>query len=434
MRRRARRRRFGDLVIDTTPLRASRQFRLLMVGQLFSLLGNNFTAVAVPFQVYLLTRSSLLVGITGLVQAVPLLAGMLAGGALADAMDRRRLMVVTRLALTVVGVALALNAGAGHRGLLLVFPLIAANAALTGLGGPARSAPIAAMVGPDLLPAASALNATMHQVGAVAGPALAGLLIARAGVAAAYWVDVASFGLQLLTLAVMRPIPPGEGGRRAGLSSVMEGLRYVRGQPLLCGLLLIDLNAMVFGMPRALFPALGTGLFHGGADVVGLLYAAPGAGALLGAATSGWVSGVRRAGGAVVVSVVLWGAAITAFGLVRWLPLALALLALAGFADVVSEVFRTTLMQLSAPDGLRGRVVALWQAQVTGAPKLGDTEAGAVAALTTPQVSVVSGGLACIAGAILLARLIPQLRRASVAELRPPEAAPAAGTGEGWSH
>jgi ENTS family enterobactin (siderophore) exporter len=183
----------------------------------------------------------------------------------------------------------------------------------------------------------------------------------------------------------------------------------------------------VFGMPRALFPALGTGLFHGGADTVGLLYAAPGAGALLGAATSGWVSRVRRAGLAVVVAVVLWGAAIAAFGLVPWLPLALGLLALAGFADVVSEVFRTTLMQLSAPDGLRGRVVALWQAQVTGAPKLGDTEAGAVAALTTPQVSVVSGGLACVAGAILLARLIPQLRRASVAELGQPAAAPTTG-------
>jgi ENTS family enterobactin (siderophore) exporter len=424
MRRRPHRRRFGDLVIDTSPLRASRQFRLLMLGQLFSLLGNNFTAVAVPLQVYLLTHSSLLVGVSGLVQAVPLIAGMLAGGALADAMDRRRLLVITRLALAVVGVALALNAAAGHRALWPVFPLIAADAALTGLGGPARSAPIAAMVGPRLLPAASALNATMHQVGAVAGPALAGLLIARSGVAAAYWVDVGSFGLQLATLAMMRPIPPGQGGRRAGLASVIEGLRYVRRQPVLCGLLLIDLNAMVFGMPRALFPALGTGAFHGGADTVGLLYAAPGAGALLGAATSGWVSQVRRAGLAVVMAVVLWGAAIAAFGLVPWLPLALGLLALAGFADVVSEVFRTTLMQLSAPDGLRGRVVALWQAQVMGAPKLGDTEAGAVAALSTPQISVVSGGLACIAGAVLLARLIPQLRHATVEQVRQPAAAP----------
>jgi MFS transporter, ENTS family, enterobactin (siderophore) exporter len=417
MSRRSSRHRLGDLVIDTTPLRASRQFRLLMLGQVLSLVGSNFTAIAVPFQVYVLTRSSLLVGVTGLVEVVPLLAGMLAGGALADAMDRRRLLVGTRLALTVVGVGLALNAGAARHGLWLVFPLIAAYAGLTGLGGPARSAPIAAMVGPDLLPAASALNATGHQLGAVAGPALAGLLMARAGVAAAYWVDVVSLVLQLVTLAVMRPIPPGRGGRPAGLASIVEGLRFVRGQPLLCGLLLIDLNAMVFGMPRALFPALGTGLFHGGADTVGLLYAAPGAGALLGAATSGWVGRVRRTGLAVVAAVVVWGGAIAAFGLVAWLGVALALLALAGFADVVSEVFRTTLMQLSAPDGLRGRVVALWQAQVTGAPRLGDTEAGAVAALTTPRVSVVSGGLACIAGALLLAWLIPELRRATTAGL-----------------
>jgi MFS transporter, ENTS family, enterobactin (siderophore) exporter len=307
-----------------------------------------------------------------------------------------------------------------------VFPLIAASAALTGLGGPARSAPIAAMVGPRLLPAASALNATSHQLGAVAGPALAGALIAWSGVAAAYWVEVASIALQLVTLAMMRPIPPGQGGRPAGLASVVEGLRYVRGQPLLCGLLLIDLNAMVFGMPRALFPALGTGLFRGGADTVGLLYAAPGVGALLGAATSGWVSRVRRTGLAVVAAGDRLGAAITAFGLVPWLAAALTLLALAGFADVVSEVFRTTLMQLSAPDGLRGRVVALWQAQVIGAPKLGDTEAGAVAAATTPRVSVVSGGLACIAGAALLAWLIPELRRATVAEAERPAAARAA--------
>jgi ENTS family enterobactin (siderophore) exporter len=415
MSRRPSRHRLGDLVIDTTPLRASRQFRLLMLGQVLSVVGSNFTAIAVPFQVYVLTGSSLLVGVTGLVEVVPLLAGMLAGGALADAMDRRRLLIGTRLALTVVGVGLALNAGTGRQGLWLVFPLIAANAALTGLGGPARSAPIAAMVGPDLLPAASALNATSHQLGAVAGPALAGLLMARVGVAAAYWVDVASLLLQLVTFTVMRPIPPGEGGRPAGLGSIVEGLRYVRGQPLLCGLLLIDLNAMVFGMPRALFPALGTGLFHGGADTVGLLYAAPGAGALLGAGTSGWVGRVRRTGLAVVAAVVVWGAAIAAFGLVPWLGVALALLALAGFADVVSEVFRTTLMQLSAPDGLRGRVVALWQAQVTGAPRLGDTEAGTVAAMTTPRVSVVSGGLACIAGALLLAWLIPELRRATTA-------------------
>jgi len=426
MRRPDRGRRFGDLVIDITPLRASRQFRLLMLGQVCALLGNSFTAVAVPLQVYLLTRSSLLVGVIGLVQAVPLLAGMLAGGALADAMDRRRLLVITQLTLALVGVGLALNAGAGRRGLWLVFPLIAASAAFTGLGGPARSAPIAAMVGPRLLPAASALNATSHQLGAVAGPALAGLLIAWAGLAAAYWVDVASFLLQLVVLAMMRPIPPGQDGRPAGLASVLEGLRYVRGQPLLCGLLLIDLNAMVFGMPRALFPALGTGLFHGGADIVGLLYAAPGVGALIGAATSGWVSRVQRTGLAVVAAVVLWGAAVAAFGLVRSLAVALVLLALAGFADVVSEVFRTTLMQLSAPDGLRGRVVALWQAQVTGAPKLGDAEAGAVAAVTTPQVSVVSGGLACIAGAILLAWLVPQLRRTGTAGAPPPAAARAA--------
>jgi predicted MFS family arabinose efflux permease len=195
--------------------------------------------------------------------------------------------------------------------------------------------------------------------------------------------------------------------RKVGLGSIIEGLSYLRGRQVIKGVFLIDINAMVFGMPRALFPALGTNVFKGGAQAVGFLYAAPGAGALLGALTTGWVGRVRHQGRAVIIAVMAWGAAIATFGAVKLLPVALLLLAIAGWADVISAVFRNTMLQVSTPDELRGRLSALQIAVVTGGPRLGDFEAGAVAAATDVSFSVVSGGLACIAGAGLIARLLP---------------------------
>ena len=206
----------------------------------------------------------------------------------------------------------------------------------------------------------------------------------------------------------MAPIPPDGGGTKASAASIVEGLRFLKGRQALQGTFVIDINAMVFGMPRALFPAIGTAL--GGPTIVGLLYAAPGAGALVGAATSGWVSRVDRQGRATIVAVVAWGASIAAFGVTHWLPLALLFLALAGAADVISAVFRNTILQLSVPDRLRGRLNSVHIAVVTGGPRLGDFESGAVAALFTPEVAVVSGGLACIVGAFVIARAMPGLR------------------------
>jgi hypothetical protein len=252
----------------------------------------------------------------------------------------------------------------------------------------------------------------------VVGPAVAGLLLAGAGVRFVYWMDVASFGAALLATFLISPQRPGPGrpvpgadGRRPGLRSVVEGLRFVRGHQAIQGAYLIDINAMVFGMPRALFPALATTLFGGGASTLGFLYAAPGAGALIGALTTGWVSRIRRQGLAVIVAVLTWGVAITCFGLVSWLPGALALLAVAGWADVISAVFRNTIIQLAVPDALRGRLSGLQIAVVAGGPRIGDLEAGAVGAAFGDTVSVVSGGLACIAGALVLARLLPGFRK-----------------------
>ena len=399
------------LLADLTPLRVSRDFRFLFAGSGVSYLGRQLTVVAIPFQVFTMTRSSLAVGMVGLATVVPLVTLSLAGGAIADAVDRRKLLLVTQMLSAITSAGLALNAGSSSPRLWPIYVLAALSAGLAGVDLPARSATIPRLVGRDLYPAAAALGQIQFQIGQVAGPALAGVIISQVSLAAAYWIDVASFAAAVVGIALIAPQPPEGGGTRASLASIGEGLRYLKGRRLLVSTFVIDINAMVFGMPRALFPALGTGFFGGGALTVGLLYAAPGAGALIGALLTGWVGRVRRQGRAVIVSVLVWGGAIAAFGLVPWLPLGLAMLALAGAADVISAVFRNTILQMSVPDGLRGRLSSVHIAVVTGGPQLGAAEAGAVAALASPRFSVVSGGLACILGVLVLLRLVPELAR-----------------------
>ena len=397
------------MLLDVAPLRESQQYRLLYGGQLVSIFGRQLTIVASSLQVFLLTGSSLQVGLLSLAQLGPLIFCSLIGGSLADALDRRKLLLITTVALAATSVGLAVNAHASHPALWVIYVCTALNAGLSGIDSPTRSAAIPSLVRREQLAAAAALNQTQFQVSQIAGPAAAGLVIARLDLAAAYWLDVSTFAVAFVALLLMRPMVPEGGGTKAGLRSVAEGLRYLKGQRAVQGTFVIDINAMVFGMPRALFPELGTHLYGGGAGTVGLLYAAPGAGALLGALTTGWVSSVRHQGRAVLWAVVVWGAAIAAFGVATWLPIGLAMLAVAGAADVISAVFRGTILQLQVPDRLRGRLNALNIAVVTGGPRLGDAEAGAVAALTSPRVSVVSGGLACIAGVGIIARLVPQL-------------------------
>ncbi len=304
-----------------------------------------------------------------------------------------------------------------------MLPALAAG--FSGLDSAGRNAIVPNLVRRSEVSTANSIFQALFQFGLVAGPALAGLLLAGAGVRFVYWLDVASFGVALVAVFLISPQPVREPGHRPGLRSVMEGLRYVRGKQAIEGAYLIDINAMVFGMPRALFPALATSVFGGGASTLGFLYAAPGAGALAGALTTGWVSRIQRQGLAVIIAVIAWGAAITCFGLVSWLPLALLLLALAGCADVISAVFRSTIIQLAVPDALRGRLAGLQIAVVTGGPRVGDLEAGAVAAGFGNTVSVVSGGLACIAGALLLARALPGFRRQRMDPVHHEAAAPA---------
>ena len=399
------------LLADLTPLRVSRDYRLLFAGNSVSYLGRQLTVVAVPFQVFTITDSSLAVGMVGLATVVPLVTLSLAGGAIADAVDRRKLLLVTQLLSAVTSAGLALNASSSSPRLWPIYVLAALSAGLAGVDLPARNAMIPNLVGRELYPSAAALGQIQFQIGQVAGPALAGVIISQVSLAAAYWIDVASFAAAVAGILLIAPQPPEGGGTRASLASIGEGLRYLKGRRLLVSTFVIDIDAMVFGMPRALFPALGTGFFGGGAATVGLLYAAPGTGALVGALFTGWVGRVRYQGRAVILSVLVWGAAIAAFGLVPWLPLGLFLLAVAGAADVVSAVFRNTILQLSVPDGLRGRLSSVHIAVVTGGPQLGDAEAGAVAALTSPRFSVVSGGVACMLGVLALLRIAPELAR-----------------------
>lgn len=401
------------IFLDVSPLRGSRDFRALIGGVGISVLGNQLTMVAVPYQVYALTRSSLVVGLVSLAQLFPLIFGSLFGGSVVDAVDRRKMLLVVEAISALSSAALALNADFGPA-LWPMFVFPAVNAALSGMDSSARNALVPRLVGLELVPAANAMFQTLFQTGAIVGPTVAGLLLAGAGVHVVYWLDVASYVGAMAAVFLMSPQPPASGEdrpARPGWRSTLEGLRFIRRSQPIQGAYAIDLNAMVFGMPRALFPAMGLTVFGGGATTVGLLYAAPGAGALLGALTSGWVGRVRRQGLAVTGAVIVWGAAIAGFGLVRWLPAALALLAVAGWADVLSAVFRATIIQFSGPDGMRGRLMGVQMAVVAGGPRLGDLEAGAVAAAFGNEFSVVSGGIACVAGAVLVARALPGFAR-----------------------
>ena len=413
------------LVMDLSPLRGSRDLRCLVAGQLLSTMGAQLTMVAVAYQVYQLTRSSLDIGLVSLAQVLPLIAGALLGGSLADAADRRRVLLGAQLLTALCVAGLAVNADTGPA-LWPLFVLPAMAAGFTATTEAALSAVLPNLVRRSEVTAVNAMFQALFQLGQVAGPAVAGLLLAGAGARLVYWLDVAALTAAIVATFLIRPQPARAGASHPpGLRSIVAGLRYVRHQPVIQGAYLIDINAMVFGMPRALFPALASTVFGGGARTLGFLYAAPGAGALLGAVTTGWVHRVRRQGRAVIIAVLVWGAAITCVGLVHQLPAALALLAVAGWADVISAVFRSTIIQLTTPDEFRGRLMGVQMAVVTGGPRIGDAESGAVAAAFGPVTSVISGGLACIAGALVLARLLPAFRRQQ-APAAPDGAQPAA--------
>lgn len=395
-------------VVDTTPLRQVPGYRWLFAGMFVTQAGRQMTVVAVPIQVFQLTNSTLMVGLLGVVQLIPLLVVSVLGGALADAVDRRRLLVISQLVLATTSLGLLVNALSPNPAVWPLFALVAVNAAASAIDNPARHALLPGLVGRALLPSALALNQTLTNVAKAALPAIAGLLIASVGLGFTYASELVLFLIGASLMAKVPRISIEGGGRRMEVSSITEGFRFLKERKTIQAALLADLNAMVFGMPSALFPAIGTEVFGGDAFTVGLLYAAPGAGALVAALTSGWVGSVKRQGRATIVAIVAWGGAITVFGFTTSLAMALSMLAVAGAADVVSAIFRSAIIQLTAPDDLRGRMSAMHTAVAAGGPRLGDLEAGIVAELTSVRFSVVSGGLACILGALLIARWAPE--------------------------
>ena len=401
-------RRLGRLaVVDITPLRQVSGYRWLFAGMSFMQVGRQLTVVAVPIQVYDITGSTLVVGLLGLAQLFPLLLVSLVGGALADAMDRNRLLWLSQVVMALTGAGLFWNSLADSPALWPLFVLSAVNAGISAIDSPARTALLPGLVGRALLPSALALNHTGNNLAEALVPAIAGFLIAASGYSVMYAFQMAAFAVSALLILGIPNVKIEAGGRPFSLASIMEGFRFVKARRLIQAALLIDLSAMAFGMPTALFPAFGIEVLGGEAFTVGLLYAAPGMGALVGALTSGWVPHVRRQGRAVAFAVIGWGLAIAVFGLSSTLPVALSMLAFAGGADVVSAIFRNSIVQLSVPDSLRGRLSSMHVAVVAGGPRLGDLEAGVVAALTSVRFSIVSGGLACVLASLGIARWAP---------------------------
>jgi predicted MFS family arabinose efflux permease len=418
----------AGLLLDLSPLRASRAFRTLWLSQLATTAGRQFVVVAVPFQVYVLTHSSLAVGLLGIFQAVPIVAAGLYGGALADRVDRRRLQLVGKAVVAAASLAMMLGAIGYRAPVALVYALVVVASAASTLDQAARTATVPRLVPRHLLPSAMSLTQVLFQAASIVGPALAGILIASAGVSWAYAIDAALFLPSALMIWMLPPQPPADPEAvTLGWRAPAQAITYVRRNRLVTSLFAADLVAMIFGMPTALFPALALSVLGIGATGLGLLYAAPAIGALVGSLVSGWIRQVRRQGMAVVIAIAVWGAAIAGFGLAgRAVWLGLPLLALAGAGDLVSAIFRGTILQLTVPDGMRGRMSAFHMMVVTTGPRLGDLEAGVVAALVSPLFSVVSGGIACVVGIALLAAALPELREYG----RPGEAPTAAVAGE----
>jgi len=411
------RRRFGSLVVDPAPLRLDRDFRLLWSGQAISTAGRMITAVVLPYQVYVLTGDVLAVGALSLVQLVPILVFTLGGGAVADAVDRRRLLLATQAGLTVVTLGLVLLALVPSPPVAGIYALAFVAAGLAAVDQPTRASAIPRLVPPERLQSAISLNQLVFNAGAVVGPAIGGVVMAVFSVSAAYLIDAVTYGAAITALLLMRPIPPAANAVRPSIAAVVEGLQFARRRRPVLGTFIVDFVAMVFGSPRSLFPAMALDVFKVGPVGLGLFSSAIALGAMVGALFSGWTTGIRRPGRAVLVAVAVWGLGIAGFGLSTFsFPLALLCLAIAAAADVVSAVLRSFMVQALTPDALRGRVSSIHILVVTGGPRIGDAEAAAVAALAGPAVSVVSGGILTVIGVGVLALVMPEFARVDMRE------------------
>lgn len=393
--------------LDITPLRVSRDYRLLFTGQFVSNFGSALTYVVLPWQMYQLTHSTLQVGLLGLAEFFPMLILSFAGGLLADAVDRRKLILAAECGLAACCVMLAANALLPQPRVWVLFLGASWFAAFNAIHRPALESLTPRLVAPEHLPAISAL-ANLRTLTFVVGPAVAGMLAAAFGAAVAFTVDFATYLVSIVALLLIRSIPITSDAARPGWSSVLEGLRYALRRRELLGTYLIDINAMFFAMPIALFPALAESF--GGASV-GLFYSTLALGPLLVSLTSGWTARVQRHGLAIIVAVVIWGFAMIGFGQAPNVWLALACLLVAGAADGVSGIFRMTIWNQTIPDRLRGRMAGIEMLSYTTGPYLGNAQVGFTTSLLGLRGGIACGGAACVIGAGLITLLLPDLLR-----------------------
>ncbi|WP_373298244.1 MFS transporter [Nakamurella endophytica] len=388
--------RVRSVLPDVRPLRVP-AFRRMFLSQIGTVVGSQLTSVAVQQQIFDLTGSSGWVGVASLVALVPLVVFGLLGGAVADSYDRRRLLMITSTGIAVTSLGLWVAALAGPGSVWVVMVLLAAQQGCFAVNQPTRSAVLPRILPPELVPSANALSMTVFSVGVIAGPLLVGVLIPVIGLSWLYFLDAVTLVGVLYAVVRLPPIPPAGAGR--GRARVLDGLTYLRARPLLLMTFVVDIIAMVFGMPRALFPQMAEETFGGppgGGTALGVLNAALALGALLGGLTSGWVHRVHRQGVAILVAIVTWGVAMALFGTTSLLWLAVVYLAVGGWADLVSSVYRSSLLQVAATDAMRGRLQGVFTVVVAGGPRVADFVHGLAASATSTEAAVVGGGVLCV--------------------------------------
>lgn len=402
------------MLLDLRPLIRHREYRLLYIGQFASSFGSMITYVALPYQIYRLTHSSFAVGLLGIFQLVPLLATAFIGGALADSTDRRKLLAIAESGLALCSLILVANCQLRTFQAPILYAMAAMMSALVGIHRPALDALTPRLVDRDEIPAISALSSLRGNVAQIAGPALAGISIAGLGLPITFGFHALTCLVSLVSLALMRSVPQPEKGAVFSFKSVLEGMNYARSRQELVGTYVIDIVAMVFGMPTALFPAVSE--WFGGAAALGWLYSAVPVGALAATLMSGYARKIQRHGAAIIIAAALWGVAITGFGLTRNYYFALLCLSLAGAADMVSALFRSIIWNETIPDKLRGRLASIEMVSYTSGPLLGNVESGMAAAAFGVPFSIISGGVFCVLGVGLCIPLLPKFWRYNARE------------------
>jgi len=401
----SKRKRFSALTIDIRPLKASRDYRLLYTGQFVSGFGSAISYVVLPWQVYQLTKSTFAVGMLGVVECVPMILAAFIGGSLADFVDRRKLVVGAEIGLGLCSSLLAINSLLSTPHVWLVFVVSAVFAGLNGIHRPALESLTPRLVDAEHLPAVSALSVLRYSFNFIVGPAIGGIIATSLGAASAFFIDAITFLISIAVLLLIRSVPVPVDPDPISFRSIVEGFKYACSRRELLGTYLIDINAMFFGMPMALFPAIADTF---GGSSLGLFYAMPALGSMVITTTSGWTSRINRHGLAVTIAATVWGLAIICFGLANKLWMALFFLALAGAADCVSGLFRMTIWNQTIPDHLRGRLASIELISYMTGPYLGNGEAGIVASRFGLRTSVVSGGILCVLGSGILALLLPE--------------------------